>query len=319
MAVCVLALSAASLRCTKAEPPRPQTLPVSAFVVSDGVRLHYLDWGGNGKAMLLLAGLGNDARVFDTFAPRFTDSFHVYALTRRGFGKSDKPAGGYDTATRVEDIRAFLDQMKIDRAHLVGHSLAGDEMTLFATKYPERVMKLVYLDAAYDRHRLRATLMTDPAMTPSQKRLYLESIGSPEAAAITVTDPPPDERRVLAAYMKASDDFQPDYRAVKAPALAFYAIPRNHPASAHESSLDRRRKFNAWWVETAIPLTRANRDRFRREMRGSEVVELPDADHQLFLGRTQEQVAGKTLAFLNGYAVRDMSAAAASGSSGRAK
>jgi pimeloyl-ACP methyl ester carboxylesterase len=64
------------------------------------------------------------------------------------------PETGYDTATLVEDIRQFLDALKIQRVILVGHSIAGDELTRFAVLHPDRVIKLVYLDAAYDRTRM---------------------------------------------------------------------------------------------------------------------------------------------------------------------
>ena len=60
--------------------------------ISDGMQLHYLDFGGTGPALLLLAGAGDSAHVFDDFAPRLTDAFRVLALTRRGFGESDRPA-----------------------------------------------------------------------------------------------------------------------------------------------------------------------------------------------------------------------------------
>jgi pimeloyl-ACP methyl ester carboxylesterase len=251
--------------------------------------------------MLLLSGFRDDAHIFGTFAPRFIDSFHVFALTRRGFGKSDRPVGGYDTATRVEDIRAFLDQMKIDSVHLVGHSLAGDELTLFATKYPRRVLKLVYLDAAMNRYRTSTVFASDPGTSPLQKRLALESVGSPEAAKIVVDHlPPADERRVLFAYMKTMDAFQADYRGVKAPALAFYAgIPQNHPRSAQEAGLDRRKEWNAWWARNVIPRLRSSQEQFERQMRHGEVVQLPDADHYVFLGKTQDQVARTTHTFLS--------------------
>ena len=97
------------------------------------------------------AGLGNTAHAFDNFAPSFTDRFHVVALTRRGFGESSHPETGYETPRLVEDIRAAIDKLHLGRVILIGHSIAGEEMTRFAGKYPDRVAKLVYLDAAYDR------------------------------------------------------------------------------------------------------------------------------------------------------------------------
>ncbi|MDP9191863.1 MAG: hypothetical protein M3P06_09205 [Acidobacteriota bacterium] len=56
------------------------------------MKLHYLEWsGGKRGVLLMLAGLGNDAHVFDSFAVRFTDKYRVLALTRRGYGESDRP------------------------------------------------------------------------------------------------------------------------------------------------------------------------------------------------------------------------------------
>src|SRR4030095_12925698 len=138
---------------SSSEAPSDKSPHKSAYLTANGIRMNYLDWGGTGDVVILLAGLGNDAHVFDDFAPGFTDKFHVIGLTRRGFGETEWPAKGYETTTRVEDIRAFMDAQKITRAHLIGHSLAGDEMTQFATLYPQRVMKMVYLDADHDRRQ----------------------------------------------------------------------------------------------------------------------------------------------------------------------
>jgi pimeloyl-ACP methyl ester carboxylesterase len=63
----------------------------SSFINSNGVNLHYLDWGGEGDALIFLTGMGCSAHLFDQIAPRFTDKFRVLALTRRGQGESDIP------------------------------------------------------------------------------------------------------------------------------------------------------------------------------------------------------------------------------------
>ncbi len=123
----------------------------SDFVNVNGIRLHYLDWGGNGPVLLFLAGLGCTAHIFDRFALRFVDQFHVLALTRRGHGESDYPETGYDIDTLTEDVRQFMDALKIDQVVLAGHSLAGIELSHFAALHPARVLKVVFLDAAFDR------------------------------------------------------------------------------------------------------------------------------------------------------------------------
>lgn len=280
----------------------------SGFVTArDGVTLHYFEWGewnggreGSGEVVLLLAGFGNDGAVFDTFAPKFTDKFRVFALTRRGFGGSDKPATGYDLATRVEDIRAFLDDRGIRRANLVGHSLAGDEMTAFATAYPERVDKLVYLDAAYNRSRqYTLPLVDDPGATPADKKLMLEALGSPRAAEVAGRDPrSPQDYSIRLQIMKASLAYDPDYRAVRAPALALYATPNEHPRSARELDPRIRDRDNAWWRTNVVPVMRASIDEFRREVRRGDVVEMPHANHFLFVGATQAETVRRTREFL---------------------
>src|SRR5438093_10055413 len=134
----------------------------TGFVTVNGVRLHYLDWGGAGETLLFLHGMGGTAHFYDDFAPRFTNQFRVLGLTRRGHGESETAETGYDTATLVEDIRQFLDALKIRLVVLAGHSFAGDELTRFAVVHPDRVIKLVYLDAAYDRTRMPEIMKQQP-------------------------------------------------------------------------------------------------------------------------------------------------------------
>ena len=136
--------------------------PKSGFVLVNGVRLHYLDWGGDGPALVFLTGMGSSAYIYGDFAPRFTDAFRVLALTRRGHGDSDYPETGYDPDTLVEDIRQFMDALHMDTAILAGHSLAGVELTHFAATHPGRVGKLVYLDALDDRRREAAVHAQNP-------------------------------------------------------------------------------------------------------------------------------------------------------------
>ena len=107
-----------------------------------------IDWGGSGKPMVLLTGLGDNAHVFDNFAYQFTDYFHVYGITRRGFLPSSQPR----TATtcrpgRADDI-AVLDALGIRKAVFAGHSLAGSELSRLGAAYRIAVEKLIYLDAS---------------------------------------------------------------------------------------------------------------------------------------------------------------------------
>jgi len=117
--------------------------------VDTGVQLEVLDWGGTGRPLLLLAGSGNTAHVFDDFAPRLTALGRVLAVTRRGFGASSAPAAGYDVDRLGEDIQQILVALDLSRVVLIGHSIAGQELSWVATRHAERVAGLVYIDAAY--------------------------------------------------------------------------------------------------------------------------------------------------------------------------
>ena len=76
----------------------PSQHKVMFVTVEEGVQLEVLDWGGSGRPIVLLAGRGFTAHVFDGFAEKLTDSYHVYGITRRGFGAPSKPRTGYTEA-----------------------------------------------------------------------------------------------------------------------------------------------------------------------------------------------------------------------------
>jgi non-heme chloroperoxidase len=127
----------------------PSSHVVRFVTVERGVRLEVLDWGGSGKPVVLLAGGGNTAHVFDEFAPKLAANHHVYGITRRGFG-----ASGFSTSDNAidrlrDDVLAVIGALKLKRPVLVGHSIAGAELSAVATSHPDRIAGLVYIEAAY--------------------------------------------------------------------------------------------------------------------------------------------------------------------------
>ncbi|HEY4049904.1 MAG TPA: alpha/beta fold hydrolase [Acidobacteriaceae bacterium] len=106
---------------------------------------------GSGTPLVFLAGAGNIAHNFDNFAPQFTRQHHVYGITRRGFGASSKPVpanGNYSADHLDDDILAVMQALNIERPVLVGHSIAGEELSSIGSRFPAKVSGLIYLDAA---------------------------------------------------------------------------------------------------------------------------------------------------------------------------
>ncbi|MBV9157597.1 MAG: alpha/beta hydrolase [Acidobacteriaceae bacterium] len=99
---------------------------------------------------MLLTGLGGTAHGFDEFARKLTGNYHVYGITRRGFGASSKPAATTDnySAERLgKDVLAVCDSLHLNKPVLIGHSIAGEELSDIGSRHPEKVAGLVYLDA----------------------------------------------------------------------------------------------------------------------------------------------------------------------------
>ena len=146
-------LSIALLTPVYSQQPVPWRDPsphATQFVTVDkSVRLEVLDWGGTGRPVILLAGGGNTAHVFDEFAPKLTANYRVYGITRRGFGASSY-APLHDGADRLgKDILSVIRALKLNKPVLVGHSIAGVELSSVANLAPASIAGVVYLEAAY--------------------------------------------------------------------------------------------------------------------------------------------------------------------------
>ena len=86
----------------------PSPHQVRWITVDSSVRLEVLDWGGSGRPVVLL-GCYLTAHEYDEFAPKLTNQFHVYGITRRGIGASDKPTTGYTVQRSANDVLEVLD------------------------------------------------------------------------------------------------------------------------------------------------------------------------------------------------------------------
>lgn len=210
----------------------PSPHEIRSVAVAPDVELEVLDWGGAGEALVFLHGMSMNAHAFDDFAFRFTDTYRVVGITRRGHGASSWPDSGYSTQRRVEDIRVVLDSLGLERVTFAGHSLAGEEMTRFASEHPERVEGLVYIDAGHDLTLIERLGVPEVCpLGPEVLEAIERRFENPEAFRHTQQREGEGGSRVPYASRSAIAQINeanatPDYSGVRAPALAVYHTPR---------------------------------------------------------------------------------------------
>jgi non-heme chloroperoxidase len=281
---------------------------VQFVTVEQGVQLEVLDWGGSGRPLVFLAGAGDTAHRFDGFAPRFTEQHHVYGITRRAFGASSKPApanGNYSADHLGDDVLAVMKALHVERPVLVGHSLAGEELSSIGSRFPEKVSGLIYLDAAtgfafYDpAHPPISIEMNDikkrideieAGGVDEQKKLLeleaavakFETILHQSNAEIANMPPLPPRSPISAALNFGAQK----YTSIPVPALAIYACPHNwgrFPANEPDRKAaliaDDSARCTAW----------ANA--FRRGVPSARVVLIPNADHYVYLTNETQVIA----------------------------
>ena len=110
---------------------------------ADGCRIHYTVTGrSSAPPVLMIQGLGMDKHGWDVQRFVFSLRYRVIALDNRGAGRSDKPSGDYDLRQMAQDAVAVLDDVGVERAHVVGASMGGAVAQLLAVLWPERVRSL---------------------------------------------------------------------------------------------------------------------------------------------------------------------------------
>jgi pimeloyl-ACP methyl ester carboxylesterase len=121
--------------------------PVEKETFVFGQKIHYVE-AGSGPTVILLHGLGGSSQAWQFNIGPLAEKFHVFVPDQIGFGKSDKPLVNYRIRTYVDFLDQFCKQLKIERASLVGNSMGGWIAAAFTAAFPDRVDKLVLVDAA---------------------------------------------------------------------------------------------------------------------------------------------------------------------------
>jgi non-heme chloroperoxidase len=299
----------------RSQQPRKDPSPhITQFVTVDkNVRLEVLDWGGASRPLVLLAGGGDTAHVFDDFAPKLTPTFHVYGITRRGFGQSGFSPEGYGADRLGDDVIAVLDALELERPVLVGHSLGGEELSSVATRYPSRVAALVYLEAGYPyafdngkgppmKEFLDARKLAPQAPPPSGSALAsfaalqqacLRGLGFafPEGELRQQFTTTPEGRvgdqrefpgeAVMLEGMKKYVD-------IPVPALVIFALPHNQAKWVNDSTDPKVREAAKAFSAVEAALTTRQAKAFEDGVPTAHVVRLPGADHYVYLSNESD-------------------------------
>lgn len=303
--VILIALSANQPRAQDQIDHSPHT--VRFVTVEPGVRLEVLDWGGSGRPLIFLAGAGNTAHAFDNFAPQFTKRHHIYGITRRGSGASSSPVpanGNYSADHLGNDILAVMKALNIERPVLVGHSIAGEELSSIGSRFPAKVAGLIYLDAAtgfafynpadppmeieMNDIKSRIDEIEAGGVDEQKKLLELETAIAKFETVLHQSNekvanmPPLPPRSPISAALNFG---MQRYTAIPVSALAIYACPHNwdrFPANdpARKAALiaDDTMRCNAW------------ADAFAHGVPTAHVVRIANADHYIYRSNEAEVV-----------------------------
>ena len=282
--------------------------------VEKGVQLEVLDWGGSGTSVILLAGGGNTAHVFDDFAPKLTARYHVYGITRRGFGVSGYSATDHPADRLGDDVMAVMDALNLKRPILVGHSIAGVELSSVANRQPNRVAGLIYLDAAYsyafdngkgasimEIQKLQGPQPPPPGQTDlasfSALQKYYERVNGflfPEAELRAQRESTPEGGVGRQRDLPGTALFMPlmtgtkKYTAIPVPALVIFANPHSQGAWVDENK-DPSVQIAARTYSTALEvLTERQEKSIENGVPTAHVITLPGANHYVFLSNESE-------------------------------
>jgi pimeloyl-ACP methyl ester carboxylesterase len=128
-------------------------VPADRFVTVSGLRIHYLDWGSEGKPpLIMLHGIGRVAHTFDHIASHFVPNYHVMAVDMRGHGDSGwDPKGAYLVEDYTKDIEAMAEQLQLRNITIWGNSTGGRVAQVFAGLHPELVAAVISEDVGPER------------------------------------------------------------------------------------------------------------------------------------------------------------------------
>lgn len=162
------ALLATGLLWAVAAPAAQETAAQDRFAKLDGMRVHYQSYGDGKDALVFVHGWTCNLTFWKANVPAFTKHARVIALDLPGHGQSDKPQLTYSMDLFARALDAVLQDAKVERATLVGHSMGTPVIRQFYRRYPDKTRALVIVDGGLK-----------PFGDPAQMKQFLEPFRGP--------------------------------------------------------------------------------------------------------------------------------------------
>lgn len=228
------------------------TPTVKTIQLSSQVGLPYVEQGEpGGVPVVLVHGVTDSWRSFETVLPHLPTSIHGFALTQRGHGDAQRPAAGYRTRDFAADLAAFMDALGLEQAVLVGHSMGTTNALRFAMDHPERTLALV-LAGAFATYRGNPGMvafcetaispLTDPIDPEFVRDFQQSTLAQPVPTAFFDTAVG-ESLKVPARVWRAAfqgfleDDFARDMGRVEAPTLILWGAQDSFCPRADQEAL----------------------------------------------------------------------------------
>jgi pimeloyl-ACP methyl ester carboxylesterase len=230
-------------------------LAASGYVRVNGIRIHYLEWGHMGPAVILLHGMNDNAQVWSQIAPMLASNCRVVAPDRRGAGDSDKPKEGYNFETLVSDVAILTESVNLSRVTLVGHSFGAEVALNVAAQRPHLVQSVIMVDGGFwpKRH-------VDPATSSS-------------------------------AIEKTSNGYNPEllYPIISCPVLLVLA----HGSGPGEKALAELKKKGIDYLQEVKKAEQGVMELAERKLRNSQIVAIENSGH--WIQKDQPQALAKAI------------------------
>lgn len=192
---------------------------------SNNLKLHY-DVLGNGKPLVLIAGITCDNNNWQLIQDKLSQSFQLIMPDNRGIGKSEVPDQNYCIADMAADIIALLDKLNLNKASILGHSMGGTVAQYLASHYHERVEKLII---SHSFIKFRASSI----MFCNHDYLLAKANASPELRATNILP------------FVYSDEFIESNESVQTFTKALATTPSNQTLESYKQQIDAISKVNS--------------------------------------------------------------------------